>query len=304
MGIDNPAEKQLQVVASPRRETAKFFRIRELNKFQHYKNRNPPWVKLHGEQLDDYDFTQLPDSVKFHALALIYLASKTGNKIPNDPAWVAGRIGANDPINFGALLSIKFLEPWRPRAQSQVSTGEQFDLPDADEEGETAPGTTTSENHASNLLASCKQVASAETETETEAEPEAHTETAAPASAGRHCECCGSCVFSAFSFKDALALVERWRSEGRKVGGRPIENAGGLARKLHQEGTADGEISLLLNPPARREFTDEACPSCLGTKLQTVPGKGARPCPVCVDEQGKRTGRKPNDFIEPRDRSP
>lgn len=289
-----PADQQFQVVTSTRRDPAvKFFRIRDFDKFQHYKDRNPRWVKLHGEQLEDYEFQQLPDSSKFHALAITYLASRTQNKIPNDPAWVAAKIGATEPVDLTLLWDFGFLEPWQPRLQ-ESAPGVQLDLP---EEGtaEVSPGIDRTSGGASTLLADCYQDASkvlAQNRAE-QSRAETHTEAeAAPASAGRQCECCGGCVFSAFSFKDAEALVRRWKSEGRKVGGRPIENAGGLARKLHQEGTADAEIALLVNPPARREFTSEPCPACLGAKMQTVEGKGARPCPECVDEQGRRTGKQ------------
>jgi hypothetical protein len=104
-------------------------------------------------------------------------------------------------------------------------------------------------------------------------------------------------VCSEFSYGDALALAQRWKAEGRLVGGRRIENAGGLARTLHREGTADDEIRLLRHPPPRREFTDEPCPSCFGTKAQSVEGKGARPCPDCLNETGRRTGKRPKDAL-------
>jgi hypothetical protein len=297
---DNTAPApQFQVVAGGRPAAAavKFFRIRDFNQFQHYKDRNPRWVKLHGEQLEDYEFQQLPDATKFHALALTYLASRTQNKIPNDPGWVAAKIGATEPVNLALLWEAGFLEPWQPRPQ-EPGPGVQMELREegaarANPDGETGSG------GASEVLALCYQDASkvlAQNRTETETEAETHTEAdRAPASAGRVCECCGVCVFSEFSFQDAFATVSRWKAEGRRVGGRLIENAGGLARALHKEGTADAEIALLVHPPPKREFTQEPCPTCFGTKVQTVEGRGARPCPDCLDEQGRRTGRKPQE---------
>lgn len=109
---------------------------------------------------------------------------------------------------------------------------------------------------------------------------------------------------SEFSYGEALELARRWKAEGRLVGGRRIENPGGLARTLHREGTADEEIRLLLRPPPRREFTDEPCPAYHGSKMEAVPGKGARPCPACVDELGRRTGRRAKDAGAPAGRSP
>lgn len=290
-------DQQLQVVAPPRREQAiKFFRIRDLEQFQHYKTRNPPWVKLHGAQLDDYEFQQLPDAVKFHALALTYLASKMGNKIPNDAHWVAARIGAREPVDFDALVAVGFLEAWQPRLQEPDVRGVQLDLPAEAPQPETPPPPAVPAD-ASKTLASCKHLASTETETHTEAETEAeaHTETAPPASAGRLCDCCGASVCSEFSYQDALALTTKWKAEGRLVGGRRIENPSGLARTIHREGTADDEIRLYKRPPPKREFTGEPCPSCYGAKMQTVAGKGARRCPDCLDERGQPTGLTPKE---------
>lgn len=284
-----------QFAVVPDRRTAasavKFYRIRDLDQYQHYKNRSPPWVKLHGAQLEDYEFQQLPDATRFHALALTYMASKSGNKIPNDPVWVAGRIGAHEPVDLARLFECGFLEEWKPRPQDAYSAGEQLDLPAAETAGvagagETPTGSTSSQD-ASNLLAQSR----AETESET------HTETdTASASAARLCGCCQQSVCSEFSYGEALALAQQWKAEGRLVGGRPIENPGGLARVLHKEGTAEDDIKQLLRPPPRREFTAEDCPTCLGTKWQTVQGKGARECPDCLDERGMRTGKRAKDY--------
>lgn len=299
MPEDNTAPApQFQVVTSSRPAAAavKFFRIRDFKKYQHYKDRNPPWVKLHGELLDDYEFQQLPVSARYLYLHLTWLASKTDNKIPNDGAWVAGRLGLEaSPVgaDLDYLYRGGWLEAWRPRAGESYAPGEQLDLPETPEP--TPPPESAGSASASKVLATCYQVASTETETETEAQQHTETDTGA-ASAAVLCVCCQKKVLSRFSFDHALQLARRWKAEGRRVGGRLIENPGGLARTLHQEGTADAEIAELLRPPPpRREFTDEPCPSCLGTKTQVVAGKGARDCPDCLDERGKRTGKKPKE---------
>lgn len=45
------------------------------DRFQHYKNRNPPWIKLHKDILDDYDWWQLPIASRALAPCLWMLAS-------------------------------------------------------------------------------------------------------------------------------------------------------------------------------------------------------------------------------------
>jgi hypothetical protein len=44
--------------------------------FQHYKNRNPPWIKLHKGLLDDYTFAMLPVASRALAPMLWLLASE------------------------------------------------------------------------------------------------------------------------------------------------------------------------------------------------------------------------------------
>ena len=45
--------------------------------FQHYSDRNPPWIKLHKEILDDKDFMRLPIASKGLASMLWLLASES-----------------------------------------------------------------------------------------------------------------------------------------------------------------------------------------------------------------------------------
>jgi hypothetical protein len=291
----NP-EQQSRLVAvesSRPKEQPKFLQIRDLGKFQHYRDRNPPWVKLYVSMLfDDYEFQQLSVPDRYVALCLIALASKLENRIPNDPAWVSARIMVPMPINLSALEQSGFLEPWRPRLQ-EPGPGEQLNLPEDSGEG-LSPAQPAASGDASNMLATCYQPASTETEAETKAE--AHTETDTAAASAGVCVCCGLKVFSRFTLAEAFSLAREWKRTGKLVGGRPVENPGGLARKLHIEGTADTEIEEFLHPPAvqpKRPFTDQPCSVCFGSKSEVVQGKGARPCPHCIDEQGQRTGREP-----------
>lgn len=323
MGQDAKPEPRFEVVPDrrPAAAAARFYRIRDFEKLQHYRDRALVWVKLYVEQLDDYEFIQLPDATKYHVHALMLLAARSGNKIPNDPLWVAARIGASEPVDLPLLVAHGFLEEWKPRPQDSYEAGEQPPLPGDWAGGESAapqvaapaaqesragataevnPDGPAASEPASNLLATCYQDASkllAQIRSEENRE-DTDTDTA-PASAGRLCDCCGVSVCSEFSFPEAAELVKRWKAEGRLVGGRPIENVFGLARTIHREGTADEEIRLLLRPPPRREFTDEPCPTCLGTKFETAPGRGARPCPACVDEAGRRTGKRAKDAGRP-----
>jgi hypothetical protein len=61
--------------------------------FQHYKERNPPWIRLHKRLLDDYEFQSLPVASKALAPMLWLLASDSVNgSIDADPAKLAFRL--------------------------------------------------------------------------------------------------------------------------------------------------------------------------------------------------------------------
>jgi hypothetical protein len=90
---------------------ANFFRIRNFERFQHYKDRNPPWIRLYGALWRDRAFFRLPDALKAHLIGLFALAARLDNRIPEDPEWLAHELCASEPINLEALFASGFLIP-------------------------------------------------------------------------------------------------------------------------------------------------------------------------------------------------
>ena len=88
----------------------KYFRLRNWTTFQHYKDRNPPWVKLHTELLDNYEFSRLQDASKLLAYCVILLAARSDNKIPADPEWIAERASLKQEPDLQPLFDVKFIE--------------------------------------------------------------------------------------------------------------------------------------------------------------------------------------------------
>jgi hypothetical protein len=119
--------------------------IRNWPQFQHYKNRRPPWIKLHDSLLDSVQWSELGgDSAKL----LIEL-------------WLtAGR----DSVDGKIELASKELA-WRLRRSVKSIDGS---LKELEQQGFISL--------ASNALAECKQLAMPETETETEGETKTETE--------------------------------------------------------------------------------------------------------------------------------
>ena len=120
------------------------FRVKNFERFQHYKDRAPPWIKLYNELLDDYEFARLQDASKLHLIMIWLLASRSENSLPYDAKWIAGRINATSPVDLDGLTSSGFL-----LIDQELHKAEQ---------------------DASVTLAECKQSACPETEGETEGE--------------------------------------------------------------------------------------------------------------------------------------
>jgi hypothetical protein len=70
----------------------KFLSIKNFEKYQHYKQRNPPWIKLHKSLLGDRDFMNLSIPSRYLYIGLLILCSETDNKVCNDPSWIAQRL--------------------------------------------------------------------------------------------------------------------------------------------------------------------------------------------------------------------
>lgn len=86
-----------------------YISIANFDQYQHYKHRNPPWIKLYFALLDDYEFMSLPVDSRWLAVCLILLASQTGNQIPHDPEWLQSRLRLESPPNLGPLFASEFI---------------------------------------------------------------------------------------------------------------------------------------------------------------------------------------------------
>jgi hypothetical protein len=117
-----------------------FIVVKNFEKFQHYKDRKPPWIKLYRDLLEDDKFFELDDNERYHLIGLFIIASQHDNKIPNKPAWLKHQLRTRSIININKLSDAGWVV-----------------LQDAS--GSLA---------ASNVLAPCKQLDDGETETETE----------------------------------------------------------------------------------------------------------------------------------------
>lgn len=98
--------------------------VRNFRKYQHYKDRRPPWVKLYVDLLTDEDLGELDLPARYLAMAILLVAANKDNRIPADPAWVAAETGLSRVQASGALgqlLAINYLVPASNGASAKPS---------------------------------------------------------------------------------------------------------------------------------------------------------------------------------------
>jgi uncharacterized phage protein (TIGR02220 family) len=77
-----------------------YLRVKNWSEFQHYKDRNPPWIKLHRTLLDDYEFSCLQDASKAHLILIWLFASQRDGLIPNQPKFLKMKLGLDKEPNL------------------------------------------------------------------------------------------------------------------------------------------------------------------------------------------------------------
>jgi hypothetical protein len=117
-----------------------FLSVRNFAAHQHYKDRSPPWIKLHAKVLTDYEFSCLPDASKAHLMLIWVLASKLDNRIPNDAAWIGRQIGATSPVDIQVLVNHGFLILGQGDS-GRISKRLQDAIPEGETETEAVPST-------------------------------------------------------------------------------------------------------------------------------------------------------------------
>ena len=128
-------------------------RIKNWNKFQHFKDRRPPWIKLYRDILDDVDWHELDgDSAK--ALVAIWLIASEDEKqqgtLP-DARTLAFRLRITES-KVNQLLTK--LSKWLIQDDNDViSSGYQVDLPETETETETETERKTETETKKNAVA-------------------------------------------------------------------------------------------------------------------------------------------------------
>lgn len=86
------------------------YRIVEWNHYQHYKDRDPPWIKLHRDLLTSQTWVTLSDASRVLAIACMLIAAGTDNKIPTSAEYLKRRAYLNKEPDFKSLVEVGFVE--------------------------------------------------------------------------------------------------------------------------------------------------------------------------------------------------
>jgi hypothetical protein len=109
-------------------------RIKNWDKFQHFKDRRPPWVKLYRDILDDIEWHELDPKAAKVLVMLWLIASEDGGNVP-DTKQLAFRLRLT-PSETVQLLNK--LNHWLEQTDiSTISSYQQTDSPETETETET-----------------------------------------------------------------------------------------------------------------------------------------------------------------------
>jgi hypothetical protein len=81
-----------------------YFAIKNYERYQHYKDRNPPWIKLYRDFISDYELRQLSPEARLMYIGCLILASETLNRVPHDYDYLTQRLGF--PITYDLITTL------------------------------------------------------------------------------------------------------------------------------------------------------------------------------------------------------
>lgn len=87
-----------------------YLRVRNWRGFQHYKDRDPPWIKLHFSLLSSTDWVSLDDASRVLAIACMLVASRNNGCVPVDKSYLRRLAYLSVDPDFKPLIDCGFLE--------------------------------------------------------------------------------------------------------------------------------------------------------------------------------------------------
>jgi hypothetical protein len=89
----------------------RYLAVRNFRRFQHYRDRNPVWIKLYTGLLLDPDFLQLHEVAQAQLVKLWVVRAQFGKPLPYDVKLLSGKIAARGKFHLQALIDSGFIVP-------------------------------------------------------------------------------------------------------------------------------------------------------------------------------------------------
>lgn len=89
--------------------------VKNFERYQHYRDRNPPWIKLYKSLYTDREFMSLSIEARYLYIGLLALFSECANKLVEDRAYIAHRLAIPE--------SKVVLEPLYLRTENGIERG-------------------------------------------------------------------------------------------------------------------------------------------------------------------------------------
>jgi hypothetical protein len=88
----------------------KTLKIRNWERFQQYKDREPKWIKLYRSLNHDYEWCNLSDKARAQLIGLWLLRAEIGKDIPFDDKWIMSQISGTGQLLIEELVTAGFIE--------------------------------------------------------------------------------------------------------------------------------------------------------------------------------------------------
>ena len=132
-----------------------YFEIKNFSKYQHYSNRNPPWVRLYYSILDDPEFIALSEVDRSRYLALTLVASRCANRVKNDAEYLKKMLRIDSKPDLTNLFNSGFLLASRKRSATSKRKQNQTTEESISEESSTEVQSSTDKTRKRSVASEC-----------------------------------------------------------------------------------------------------------------------------------------------------
>lgn len=113
-----------------------YFDVVNWSEYQHYKDRDPPWIKLHFKLLTSRAWTMLDNNGRALAIACMLIASRNHGQVPNDPDYIKRVAYFKKAPDFAPLVKCGFLAVASGCKQTQAKDTQETEAEEIREETE------------------------------------------------------------------------------------------------------------------------------------------------------------------------